>query len=75
MTVAVAVSRTDLSRAADVPLDTDGANRCVALRRLVPEASVVDVTVAAATTIVTSDAADFTRLADHLDTQVVIAVI
>lgn len=72
-----------ISRAVDVTLDTDGANRCVALRRLVPEASVVDVTVAdaAATAplqpaaIVTSDAGDFTRLAGRVDAAVVIAVI
>ena len=72
-----------LSRAVDVALDTGGANRCVALRRPVPDASVVDVTVAdaAATaplqpaTIVTSDAGDFTRLAGHMDVAVVIAVI
>ncbi len=72
-----------LSRAVDVTLDTGAANRCVALRRLVPEASVVDVTVADAAasaplqpaTIVTSDADDFIRLAGHLAAGVVIAVI
>jgi hypothetical protein len=50
---------------------------------MVPEASVVDVTVADAAaaaplqpaTIVTSDTGDFTRLAGHLAATVVIAVI
>jgi hypothetical protein len=72
-----------VSRAADIILDATGANRCVRLRRLVPEASVVDVTVAQAAetaalqpvTIVTADAGDLTRLAGHLDIRVVIAVI
>ncbi|MCA1842977.1 MAG: hypothetical protein LC792_07255, partial [Actinobacteria bacterium] len=72
-----------LGRAADVNLDGAAANRCVQLRRRVPEASVVDVTVAQAAeaaarqpvTIVTSDADDLTRLAGHLDVRVVIATI
>jgi hypothetical protein len=72
-----------ISRAGDVTLDTRAANRCVGLRRLVPEASVVDVTVAQAAeatslqpvTIVTSDADDLTRLVGYLDVRVIIALI
>jgi hypothetical protein len=72
-----------ISRAVDVGLAPAGANRCVRLRRLVTQASVVDVTVAQAAeaaalqpaTIVTSDAGDITRLAGHLDGPVVVAVI
>jgi hypothetical protein len=72
-----------LSRAVDRPLDAAAANRSVQLRRLVPEASVVDVCVAQAaeaaadqpTTVVTSNADDLTRLAGHLTHRVVIAVI
>jgi hypothetical protein len=72
-----------ISRATDVILDANAANRGVALRRLVPEASVVDVTVAQAAegaalqpaTIFTSDADDFTQLAGHLDVPVRIAAI
>lgn len=72
-----------LSGARDVSLDTNAANRCVALRRLVPDASVVDVAVADAAakarlqpaTIVTSDSGDFTRLVGHLDATVVVAPI
>jgi hypothetical protein len=72
-----------ISRAVDVDLDAAGANRCVGLRRLVPEASVVDATVALAAeaarlqpvTIITSDADDITRLVGYTDTRVVVAVI
>lgn len=72
-----------ISRAVDSLLDTVAANRCVQLRRLVPEASVVDTSVAQAAeaaalqpvTIVTSDAGDIGRLAGHLTVGVVVAVI
>ena len=72
-----------ISRAADVILNAAVANRCVRLRRLVPQASVVDVTVAQAAetsalqpvTIITSDADDITSLAGHLAVPVVVAVI
>lgn len=72
-----------ISRAVDVPLDAAAANRCVGLRRLVPDASVVDVAVAQVAesarlgpvTIVTSDAGDTSRLAGHLATPVVVAII
>lgn len=72
-----------ISRAVDFNLDAPVANRCVRLSRLVPEASVVDVTVAQAAeaaalqpaTIITSDADDITSLVGHLDVPVVVAVI
>jgi hypothetical protein len=72
-----------ISRAIDSLLDAGAANRSVQLRRLVPQASVVDVCVAQSAeaaalqpvTIVTSDADDLTRLAGHLASRVVIAVV
>jgi hypothetical protein len=72
-----------ISRAADSPLDTVAANRCVQLRHLVADASVVDASVAQAAeaaalqpvTVVTSDAGDIGRFAAHLTTTIVVAVI
>ena len=72
-----------ISRAVDVNLNTAVANRCVRLRRLVPDASVVDVAVAQAAetaaqqpvTIITSDSQDMTSLTGHLDIRVVVTVI
>lgn len=71
------------SRAADVSLDAGATNRCVRLRQLVTEASVVDVTVAEAAesaplqpvTIVTSDVDDMNRLVGHLGVPVVVTLI
>jgi hypothetical protein len=72
-----------ISRAVDSLLDAAAANRCVQLRRLVPEASVVDASVVQAAeaaalqpvTIVTSDPRDIGRLAGHLAISTVVAVI
>lgn len=72
-----------VSRAIDANLDGAAANRGVQLRRLVPEASVVDVTVAQVAeaadrqpvTVVTSDGDDLTRLAGYLDVPVIVATI
>ena len=69
-TAASAAELNRISRATDVLLDAVAANRCVQLRRLVPEASVVEASVAQAAeasalqpvTIVTSDAGDIGRL-------------
>ncbi len=72
-----------LSRAKDIGLDAAGANRCALLRALVPGASVVDTTVAAAAeaaphppvTVVTSDAGDLNRLVAHLDRAVIVTTL
>lgn len=69
----------------DVPLDGAGADRAVQLRRLVPTASVVDATVAVAAEriatdvpctvveVLTSDVADISALAAHVDVRIAVA--
>lgn len=68
----------------DVPLDGAGADRAVQLRRLVPTASVVDATVAVAAEriatdvpctvveVLTSDVADISALAAHVDVRIAV---
>ena len=68
----------------DVPLDSADADRAVTLRRLVPTASVVDATVAVAAErvaadvacavveILTSDVADISALAAHVDVRIAV---
>jgi hypothetical protein len=68
----------------DVPLDRADADRAVQLRRLVPTASVVDTTVAvaaervaaevpcAAVEVLTSDVADISALAGHVEARITV---
>lgn len=68
----------------DVPLDWTGADRAVQLQRLVPTASVVDATVAVAAErvatdvpcamveVLTSDVADVSALAAHVEVRIAV---
>lgn len=71
----------------DVPLDRADADRAVQLRRLVPTASVVDATVAVAAVrvaadvpcavveVLTSDVADISALAAHVEARIAVVAL